>query len=229
MTFEALSQAYLSQRSGHSESTRRLCEGWLARFSGFCRHHRLPAVMGLTPADLDAFHSELLWTRNARGRFYSLNSVYQALQMVRDCLRWGSAQGWLLLDPTRNLVLPRPPQPRQRVLTRAEVRQLLDRPDPSHRLGLRDRAVLALFTYLPLSPRQAAALETRNLSDGQLRCQAAEDGFPLEPELADRLDRYGRARLDLVREPAEPALFLTQSGRRLGAERLFSLVRDAGH
>lgn len=227
MTFEHLTRSYLKQRSGMSESTRELSERWLLLFVRYCQRHGLETPLWLTPGHLDDFQQELTWSRTAQGRFYSPNSVDQALRTVRSCLRWASKQGWLLLDPTRDLVLGRPVQPRQRVLSRAEVRQLLDFPDGHTALGLRDRAVLSLFYSAGLSPRQAGALEERNLQDGRLCCSETED-LLLEPELAARLERWRSVRPELLRDPAEPALFIGHTGRRLGPQRLFAIARDAG-
>lgn len=227
MTFEHLTRSYLKQRAGISETTRDLSERWLSLFVRYCQRHRLETPLWLTPGHLDDFQHELTWSRTASGRFYSPNSVDQALRTVRSCLRWASSQGWLLLDPTRDLVLGRPVQPRQRVLSRPEVRRLLDHPDARTALGLRDRAVLALFYYAGLGARQASGLEERNLQDGRLCCSGADD-LSLDAELAGRLERWRSVRPELLRDPAETALFLGQTGRRLGPQRLFGIVRDAG-
>lgn len=123
MTLDRLIAAYLKQRAkeGVSASTLDLATRWLGCFRGFCQKHRLEAAMWLTPRHLEEFETQLLWQPNSRGRFYSPNSVDQALRMVRSCLRWAIGQGWLVQDPTCDLVLGRPLQPRQRVLTREEL------------------------------------------------------------------------------------------------------------
>ena len=94
MTLDRLIAAYLKQRAkeGVSASTLDLATRWLGCFRGFCQKHRLEAAMWLTPRHLEEFETQLLWQPNSRGRFYSPNSVDQALRMVRSCLRWAIGQ-----------------------------------------------------------------------------------------------------------------------------------------
>lgn len=163
--------------------------------------------MWLTPRHLEEFETQLLWQPNSRGRFYSPNSVDQALRMVRSCLRWAIGQGWLVQDPTCDLVLGRPLQPRQRVLTREELTQLLDAPPEDTAVGLRDRAILALLYFVPISSTEATALNVEDL-------RTLPD---LDSLLAARLERYlYGARPELAGDSKEAALFLSRYGRRLG-------------
>ncbi len=214
MTVERLVAAYLEQREkdGVSACTLELTSNWLARFLGFCRERKLEAILGLTPWHLEEFQNALLWAPSRLGRFYSPNSVYQALAMVRACLRWGMSQGWLVQDPTSDLVLSHPVQPRQRVLTRDELTCLLEAPSAKTAVGLRDRALLALIYFLPVSSAEATAL---NVAD--MRSLPGAAGQALDSRLAARLDRYlYGARPELASGGDEPALFLTTGGKRLG-------------
>lgn len=214
MTVDRLVAAYLEQRErdGVSATTLELTTSWLARFRGFCREHGLEAILWLTPRHLEEFENALLWVPSRLGRFYSPNSVYQALAMVRACLRWGMSQGFLVQDPTSDLVLSHPVQPRQRVLARKELTSLLEAPAGETAVGLRDRAILALLYFLPVSSAEATTL---NVED--LRSLPGTAGQALDSLLAVRLDRYlYGARPELAAGGAEPALFLTHRGKRLG-------------
>lgn len=214
MTVDRLVTAYLAQREkdGVSDSTLELTSGWLARFLRFCREHDLETILRLTPGHLEEFQNALLWEPSRLGRFYSPNSVYQALAMVRACLRWGMSQGWLVQDPTSDLVLSHPVQPRQRVLTPDELTGLLQAPPAKTAVGLRDRALLALLYFLPVSGTEATTLD---LTD--LRSLPGAAGQALDSRLSARMDRYlYGARAELASGGEESALFLTTAGKRLG-------------
>lgn len=213
MSLDRLIAAYLEQREkeGVSAATLDLATRWLECFGDFCRQRGLAAALFLTPRDIEEFESQLLWKPHSRGRFYSPNSVDQALRMVRGCLRWAMGQGWLVQDPTSDLVLGKPIQPRQRVLNRQELTRFLEAPPEGTAIGRRDRAVLALLYHVAISSPEAAALNVEDLP--RLRGTSGE----LDSFLAARLDRYLHgARPELAGGGKDPALFLGVRGRRLG-------------
>lgn len=229
MSFERLASAYLDQVCARelSAATLDLSRRWLGVFVAWCSAQGLESPLWMQPQHLDEWRDHLLWTPNRWGRFYSPNSIDQALRVVRSCIRWAVEQGWLMLDPTRDLVLGRPVQPRQPVLTGDEIRALLAQPDPRTPPGLRDRALLALFYYLPASTSQVSRLDLGDLQGGRL--VIGSEPHELDGELALRCRRYlERGRPELVREPSEQALFLLREGRRIGAPRLSGIVRQRG-
>lgn len=228
-SFERLFLDYLKHREGQSETTLEACRHWLNVFADCCRDQGLDSPLGVAPRHLEEFRLRLTWTVSARTRrFYSPNTIDQALRMVRSWLRWAFARGWLELDPTRDLVLGRPPQPPQQVLTRDQVQALLAAPDPKTPLGLRDRALLALLYHTPLSVGQAAALDLVHV---KLPNWLRPDGprLDLDGELAARLKRYlDQARPQLASRPTEQALFLSsKGGGRLGVPAMIVVLRRA--
>ncbi len=232
MTFDRLIQAYLAERQRHGMAacTLYLCTRWLSKFADFCREHQVETPLWLTPTHLDDFQHRLQWSPRQGGGFLSPNTIDQALRMVRACLRWAVDQGWLMRDPTLQMVLGRPIQPRQPLLTRDQVDRILNTPTEQTSTGMRNRALLALFYYLPVSTRQATILCVSHLELPDALHLPGPDGYQrleLEDELARRLERYlrlARPRLTLERE----ALFVSRNGSRLTCNRMEKTCSELG-
>ncbi len=131
------------------------------------RGRRVPA---LTAADLDgesvrAFVIALNKAAQAR------TSVARKVSGVRAFLRYLRREGWLDGDPAGAVVAPRLDRTIPLHLSEAEMRRLLDTPDPTTPLGRRDRAMLELFyaSGLRLSELVGLDLEDVHLSGRMLR------------------------------------------------------------
>ncbi|MGD9902459.1 MAG: tyrosine recombinase XerC [Vicinamibacterales bacterium] len=124
----------------------------------------------LAPADLDA--------ESVRGFVVELNragharaTVARMLSGVRAFLRHLRRDGWMTGDPSAAVVAPRLDRTIPRHLSEADMRRLLDTPDPATPLGRRDRAMLELFyaSGLRLSELVGLDLEDVHLSARMLR------------------------------------------------------------
>jgi integrase/recombinase XerC len=124
----------------------------------------------LAAGDLDA--------DSVRGFVVGLNKAAQArtsvarkLSGVRAFLRYLRREGWIDGDPAAAAVAPRLDRTIPRHLSEAEMRRLLDTPDPTTPLGRRDRAMLELFyaSGLRLSELVGLDLEDVHLSARMLR------------------------------------------------------------
>ena len=127
-------------------------------------------VSALTAADLDA--------ESVRAFVIALNKAAQArtsvarkVSGVRAFLRYLRREGWLEGDPAGAVVAPRLDRTIPLHLSEAEMRRLLDTPDPTTPLGRRDRAMLELFyaSGLRLSELVGLDLEDVHLSGRMLR------------------------------------------------------------
>ncbi len=99
----------------------------------------------LKPSHLEGFQMQLLWEPGLSGRFYSPNTVDQFLRRTRQVLRWAAETGLLPNDPSRCLLLPRPPQPVPKLISAQEMQRLNQVPDLEKPIGLRDAVFLALL------------------------------------------------------------------------------------
>jgi integrase/recombinase XerC len=166
------------------------------------------AAADLDPASVRGFVVELNRSDHARA------SVARKLSGVRAFLRYLRREGWVDSDPAAAVVAPRLDRTVPRHLSEAEMRRLLDTPDPSTPLGRRDRAILELFyaSGLRLSELVGLDLEDVHLSARMLRVlgkggkerllpfnHAAEAA--LKDWLPDR-QRYRRSAADVEAVPA---------------------------
>lgn len=75
----------------------------------------------------------------------SPRSVARAFSAVRGFHRFLLSEDWTEDDPTQNLEPPKRSKSLPEVLSLAEVNAILDQPDVSKRLGVRDRAILEVM------------------------------------------------------------------------------------
>ncbi len=127
-------------------------------------------LSALAAGDLDA--------ESVRGFVVGLNKAVQArtsvarkLSGVRAFLRYLRREGWIDGDPAAAAVAPRLDRTIPLHLSEAEMRRLLDTPDPTTPLGRRDRAMLELFyaSGLRLSELVGLDLEDVHLAARMLR------------------------------------------------------------
>ncbi len=223
MSWESLIAGYLARLAarGLAEETVRRTGQALERFARFCAP--------LEPAAVQLEH--LASYREELRRKLVEGTVTLLLVRVRGLFRWAQRSGRLLLDPTRELHLPRLPRRLVRVLTPAELEPLFEQPPPGTPRGLRDRAVLETLYGTGLRRAECVALDLvdLDLAERQLRVRRGKGRrsrlLPLGPHLAGVLAAYlERARPALERAPAA-AVFLSGRGRRLSRSALSDLVQ----
>lgn len=136
-------------------------------------------------------------------------------------------------DPTAELRAPTASKKLPRVLTRTEVRKLIDHSDGTTPMALRDRALLELMYACGLRVSEAIGLELGDfdLEDGVL-CARGKGGrerlVPIGGEAIRAVERYlSRGRPQLVGERIEPHLLLNLRGRPLTRQGLYKIVQ--GH
>lgn len=235
MSWLELLERYLEslKTRGLSDSTQRDARHWLGLFVQCCRDHQADAPADVQPRHLTLFQKRMLWEPHSQGRLYSPNSVSHAMGLARSFLGWATERGVLLMNPARNLVLPRPVQPTRYPATAAEVDLLisaLGRTD----FPLRNQAIGEVFYQTGVRLSECAGLDLADIDLAELtlmvRCgKGAKDRrLPLSDHLAALLQRYlQESRTKLARDPQETALFLARDGPRLGGQRISQLLKQA--
>lgn len=220
---------------GHTAGTLQNMARSLRRFQAFCERQACWRPAEVTASTLAAFRRHLRGTATRSGGLLRPGTVAGHLGTVRSWLRWLVAEGLLVMDPTRDLVLPRPPRPLPRLLTPAEVALLLEQLNPRTTEGLRDRALLELLYGLGLRREECRRLNLEDLDRVQatLRLRQTknrrERHLPLTPRLLEALAAYlERGRPRWVRALDEPALFLSRRKTRLTVYRIHQIVEEAG-
>lgn len=134
-------------------------------------------------------------------------------------------------DPTRLIERPKMPRSLPKALAEREIESLLDAPDVTTTLGLRDRAMLELMyaSGLRVSELVELPLAGLNLRQGVLRVTGKGGKDRLVPvgELAlERIEAYLKtARPVLARGRQPAALFLSQRGEGMTRQMFWTLVK----
>ena len=177
-------------------------------------------------------------THGADARPYRATSVARALSAVRSFHRFLVRDGVTDRDPAAAIAQPRLPRSLPRPIPPAEIRRLLDAPDPSTPTGMRDRAILELLYGSGLRISELTGLDVDDLDaeDGAVRVLGKggkEREVPIGSFARDALEAYRvRGRPALSSATSRGALFLNARGGRLSrqscARLLARYVRLAG-
>jgi integrase/recombinase XerD len=144
------------------------------------------------------------------------------------------SEGWAQADPTGLLQGPRLWKKLPRVLSHHEVETLLEHPDPTTPLGLRDRALLEVLYGAGLRESEAATLRLDHLlwRTGFLRILGKGDKermVPLGRKAWEALDRYlAEARPGLVKGSDHAFVFVNFRGKPLSRMGLWRIVSGHG-
>ncbi len=136
------------------------------------------------------------------------------------------------IDPTLQLLPPKLPRGLPKALSESQVEVLLDAPDISTPLGLRDRTMFELMYAcgLRVSELVRLPLAALNPRQGVLRLTGKggkERLVPVGEEALDWLDRYlGNSRPALAAGRGEsPAMFLSNRGRAMTRQMFWTLTK----
>jgi len=155
----------------------------------------------------------------------------RTLVAVRMFFRFLAAEDLIERDVTEHLESPRLWQNLPEVLDRKAVDRLLSAPDPEHdRWPLRDKAILEMLYATGARASEVADLKTDsvNAQVGYVYCIGKgrkERIVPVGRCALDALAAYLEKERPTLDHRGELYLFLTHSGRRMGRETLWRLVK----
>jgi integrase/recombinase XerD len=153
------------------------------------------------------------------------------LSSVRRFYQYLVREGCLNSDPSSQIDAPKLGRPLPNSLTESEVEALLQAPDVSQFLGLRDRAMIELLYACGLRVSELIELPVSrlNLRQGVLRVVGKGDKerlVPLGEEAADWLERYlWEARPALLAGRLCDAVFVTQRGAAMTRQAFWYLIK----
>jgi len=186
----------------------------------------------ITRLILEAYQRWLWRYQRPGGRRLGWSTQRAKLGALKQWFQWMTRQNVILHNPASELELPRPEKRLpQQALTRVEVERLLNVPDLSDPLGVRDRAMLEVFYSSGLRRAELCRLELADLAleRGTLTVRQGKGKkdriVPVGACAAAWLTRYlDEARPRLGVDPREPALFLTGYGGAFNADVLSRMV-----
>ncbi len=155
------------------------------------------------------------------GRDLERSSIGRKLAAARGLFDFLTRAGGASQNPAELLPNPKTASKLPRVLDRDQARDLLERIPATTSLAVRDRAMLELAYSSGLRCSELVGLDVGSIDFDSETVRVRGKGdreriVPLgEPAQRAMSDYVERARPALVDDPAEPALLLSKSGRRL--------------
>ncbi len=175
---------------------------------------------GLTPSAVDV-RALRRYVAGLSERGQAPTTVARKLAALRGLFRAEIRAGARAENPAELLSSPKRAQNLPRVLKATEVAALLDRIPATAPLQVRDRALFELAYASGLRAEELVTLDLASVDfDAELVRVEGKGGktrlVPAGEHALRALERYlAKARPALVADRAEPALFLSKSGRRL--------------
>jgi len=160
-------------------------------------------------------------------RRLSTSSVSRKLSAIRMFYRFLQAEGAITENPAQAVVSPRRGRKIPSYLSLREVEKLLEAPDTTSPVGLRDKAILECLYATGLRISELVSLNRRdlNLASGWLKVQgkgSRERMVPLGKEAIKWLNRYLRER-EGVRK--DSPLFCNRYGERISRQSCWKIIK----
>ena len=182
----------------------------------------------LLQAQADDLRAWLLERAERGGKASSAN---RGLSAVRRYYQWALREGHIHSDPCQTLQTAQQAPRRPMVVSEAQVEALLDAPDTSTPLGLRDRAMLELMyaSGLRVSELVALPLQDIDLQQGVLRVLgkgSKERMLPFGAVAHEWLEQYlAQARPSILGGRHSHDCFVTQRGAGMTRAMFWLLVK----
>jgi integrase/recombinase XerD len=222
--------AYLELERGLSRNTLEAYRTDLQQFGVWLDEHAHSALE-VTHTQLTEFIGQLGTGERGKGKAVAPATVQRKVACLRSFYRHLRREEILEHDPTAELRAPRSAHKLPQVLSRAEVKRLLDAPRGTEPRALRDRALLELMYACGLRASEAIGLDVADvdLEDGVLRAEgkgSKERLVPVGRTAVSAVRVYlERGRPRLVGDRAETRLFVNSRGTGLTRQGLYKIVQ----
>jgi integrase/recombinase XerD len=219
--------AHLELERGMSRNTLQSYRSDLLQFGAFLSQRGCGAE-DAGPADVADYLTGLA-TGNGRPPASSA-TIQRKAASLRSFYRHMRREGLRDSDPTATLTPPRKSRKLPRVLGRAEVQRLLEQPQGTDPIAMRDRAMLELMYACGLRASETIDLEMGNIDlvDHVVRARGKGSKERLVPvgRTAARAvaDYMRRGRPALVGERTQPHLFVNFRGGQLTRQGLYKII-----
>ena len=215
--------AYLGQRN-YSARTLDMHKWSLRTFLGWAQERDLHYPQEITRPILESYQSWLYRYRKADGAPLSVTTQRGRLGAVQRFFAWLCRTHQLTANPASDLELPRkPPRGLPRGLSLEHVRAVLNLPDITDPLGIRDRAILETFYSTGMRRSELVQLDVGDLDPTGRTIRVRGKGgksrvVPVGTASLQWVEAYlDKTRPQLLVDPGEQAFFLSGYGERMSA------------
>ncbi len=200
----------------------------LMRLTGFLTDLGIERVQDVTEAYLHAYREHLAQS-NIAG-----STLDNYLRSARRLFIYLAKNDHVFLNPAADLQFSRPHVRILPVPTEKDIRTLLNQPDTSIPVGIRDRAILETAYTSGIRHRELSGLLLSDLDLGNAVLRIRGKGnkermVPLGKSATGWLKQYLITRSALIKAEGEPALWVSRyTGKQLSYNRIRHLVHDYG-
>jgi integrase/recombinase XerD len=158
-------------------------------------------------------------------------SIGRLIASMRRFYRYALRENLISQDPTLQIESPKLPRSLPKSLNEQEVEDLLNAPNISDTIGLRDRAMLELLYASGLRVSELVGIRVNEVStqDGVVRVTGKGSKTRLVPmgeEAADWINRYIKeARPEILNGQMSDALFVTARGGAMTRQAFWYLIK----
>jgi integrase/recombinase XerD len=219
---------YLTIEKGLSRNTLDSYSRDIRRFLHFLEKSKTPGLDRVTKLDVLSFFMTL------RKQSLSERSVARLQVTLRHLYRFLVSERLLGQSPLEALESPKLAKKLPHVLSEDEVERLLNQPDPSTPLGLRDKAMLEFLyaTGLRVSELMSLRLDQVNLEAGCVRVfgkGGRERIVPFGEEAQSLLRDYLKERRhQILRGRVSPYVFVNARGAKMTRQAFWKIIRKYG-
>ncbi|MBP2662165.1 MAG: xerD 2 [Firmicutes bacterium] len=216
---------YLAVERGLAQNTLESYGRDLRQFQTFLQNSQLDFLRN---SNRDTILSYL---NNLQGKGRAVSTISRNLAAIKSFYQYLVRERHLEKDPAVNLESPKLEKKLPKILSIAEVEELLKQPNSFQSTGLRDKAMLELLyaTGIRVSELINLNISDVNLDMGYIKCYgkgAKERIVPLGSIAAKCVQEYiSKGRPKLVRTYEESSLFVNHHGNRLTRQGFWKIIK----
>ncbi len=198
----------------------------LHKFSAWLEKQRGASLLQASHADIQEFLAHLVGEQKAKA-----TSTSRAISSLKRLFRYLLRQNKMDADPTLQIATPKLPRSLPKSLTEQDVESLLNAPDVTSPLGMRDRTMLEVLYATGLRVSELVTLHVAQVSMdmGVVRVMgkgSKERLVPLGEEALDWLRRYlAEGRTSLLAGKVSDALFVTARAAAMTRQMFWHLIK----
>lgn len=221
--------------TGYSPASIATYTEYLRGFFAYLEKTAVRDVKRVTRDQLQAYRLRLAEHRVRGGRGYSVSALCLKVRAVRRLFEYLETTNRILVNPAEAFKEPKKEARLPRaVLTTAEARRILDAPDLTNEMGVRDRAMLEVFysTGIRLAELRRLSIFDCDLQGGLLRVNNGKGAKDRVVPLGRHAVKFLKTYLAKVRplyttgNRAERCLFVGRFGAPLSEQVIQKMVRN---
>ena len=218
----------------YSEKSAESRELYINYFIKWCEERGLTQPCEITTQIIERYQRYLYHYRKENGEPLSFQSQYSRLGALRAYFKYLSKQNYILYNPAADIELPKlEKRLPKHILTIAEMDIILDVPDLTKPMGIRDRAIIEVFYSTGIRRMELINLRLYDLDRerGTLMVRLGKGKkdrmVPIGQRAIDWCDKYlMETRPQLYTGADSETLFLTHLGEAFTPARMSQLARN---